>query len=111
MLKIVELPLIKFPSFISTQHNLQMIKMMMVQNMSLLLKDQNHNISPTFLKSDYEDAWILDTGATQHMTFRQDFFWNFQPCHLNSIFLADDTKHTPYGKGVVKVYLPGIGEK
>ena len=23
----------------------------------------------TFLRSEYEDAWILDTGATQHMTF------------------------------------------
>ena len=23
----------------------------------------------SFLRSDYEDAWILDTGATQHMTF------------------------------------------
>jgi hypothetical protein len=35
MQKIVELPLIKFPSFIKTQHSLQMIEMMMVQNMSL----------------------------------------------------------------------------
>jgi hypothetical protein len=33
--KIVELPLIKFPSFIKTQHSLQMIEMMMVQNMYL----------------------------------------------------------------------------
>ena len=45
------------------------------------------------------------------MTCRRDFFWNFQDCQLNSIFLADDTKHTPYGKGVVKVFLPDIGEK
>eukprot|EP00253_Pinus_taeda_P029068 PITA_29068 len=63
------------------------------------------------LRSDYEDAWILDSGATQHMTCQRDFFWNFQECQLNSIFLADDTKHTPYGKGVVKVFLPDIGEK
>jgi hypothetical protein len=45
------------------------------------------------------------------MTFRRDFFWNFQECHLNSIFLVDNMKHTPYGKGVVKVYLPDIGER
>ena len=45
------------------------------------------------------------------MMCRRDFFWNFQECHLNSIFLADDTKHTPYGKGAVKVFLLGIGEK
>eukprot|EP00253_Pinus_taeda_P022127 PITA_22127 len=63
------------------------------------------------IRSDYEDAWILDSGATQHMTCRRDFFWNFQECQLDSIFLADDTKHTPNGKGVVKVFLPDIGEK
>jgi hypothetical protein len=65
----------------------------------------------TDFQSDYEDAWILDSRASQHMTFRHDFFWNFQECHLNSIFLADNTKHTPYGRGVVKVYLPDIGER
>jgi hypothetical protein len=63
----------------------------------------------TNFKSYYEDAWILDSGASQHMTFRRGFFWNFQECHLNSVFLADHTKHTPYGKGIVKVYLPNIG--
>jgi hypothetical protein len=62
-------------------------------------------------QSDYEDAWILDSGASQHMTFRGDFFWDFQECHLNYVFLADNTKHTPYGRGVVKVYLPDIGER
>jgi len=36
MLKIIELLLIKLPSFSSTQRNLQMIKMMITQNMFLL---------------------------------------------------------------------------
>ena len=45
------------------------------------------------------------------MNFRWDFFWSFQQCHLNSIYLADKTKHTPSGKGVVKVFLPGIRER
>jgi hypothetical protein len=35
MQKIVKLPLIKFPSFIKTQHSLQMIETMMIQNMCL----------------------------------------------------------------------------
>ena len=65
----------------------------------------------TFLRSDYEDAWIMDTGETQHMTFRREFFWSFQQCHLNSIYLVDKTKHNPSGKGVVKFFLPGIGER
>ena len=45
------------------------------------------------------------------MTYRRDFFCNFQECHLNFVFLVDNTKHTPYGKGVLKVYLPDIGER
>jgi hypothetical protein len=68
------------------------------------------HISTNF-QSDYEYAWILELGASQHMTFRRDFFWIFQECHLNYVFLADNTKHNPYGKGVVKVYLPYIGER
>ena len=45
------------------------------------------------------------------MTFRKDLFWSFNECKLNSVFLADDTVHTPQEKGCVKVYLPDIGEK
>ena len=45
------------------------------------------------------------------MTFRKDLFWSFNECKLNSVFLADDTVHTPQGKGCVKVSLPDIGEK
>jgi hypothetical protein len=45
------------------------------------------------------------------MTFRHDFFRNFQECDLNYVFLTDNTKHTPYGRGVVKIYLPDIGER
>ena len=46
-------------------------------------------------KNDVEDAWIMDTGATQHMTHRKDFFWSYEYCHLNSIFLADDSINFP----------------
>ena len=45
------------------------------------------------------------------MTFRHDFFWDFKECHLNPFFLADRTQHNTYVKGVVKVYLPDIGER
>ena len=61
-------------------------------------------------QSDYEDAWILDSGESQHMTFRRDFFWDFKECHLNPVFLADHTQHIPYVKGFVKFYLPDIRE-
>jgi hypothetical protein len=59
----------------------------------------------------FENDWILDIGATQHMTYHIYYFWNYKYFQLNTIFLADDTNHIPQGKGSVKVFLPGIGEK
>jgi hypothetical protein len=50
-------------------------------------------VSNYSLKSDFEDAWILYTGVAQHMTFQCDFFWTFQECQLNSIFLVDEKTH------------------
>ena len=61
--------------------------------------------------SDFEYAWLLDIGETQHMNFRKYFFWSFNERTLNSFFLVDDTVHTPQGKGCVEVYIPDIGEK
>jgi hypothetical protein len=45
------------------------------------------------------------------MTYHRDCFWNYQDVQLNPIYLADDTTHIPQGKGSIKVFLPGIGEK
>jgi hypothetical protein len=61
-------------------------------------------------RSDFEDVWIKDIGSSQHMTYRKYLFWNYKYNHLSSIFLVDDTTHIPQGKGLVKVFLPGIGE-
>jgi hypothetical protein len=59
----------------------------------------------------FENDWILDTGATQHMTYRIDYFWNYKDVQLKPIYLADDTTHIPQGRGSVKFFLPVIGEK
>ena len=47
------------------------------------------------MKSDFEDAWIMDTNTAQQLTYNKDLFWTYQYCNLNSIFLADDTNHIP----------------
>jgi hypothetical protein len=62
------------------------------------------------MRKDFEDDWILDTGATQHMCYKKDYFWTYQDMELNPIYLADDTSHTPQGKGSVHFFLPGIGK-
>lgn len=70
------------------------------------------NIFPSSIKVVSEGTLsnIMDACATQHMTYRKEFFWSYQDCHLNSIILVDDTTHTPQGKGSVKVFLPRIWE-
>jgi hypothetical protein len=35
-------------------------------------------VSNYSFRSEYEDAWILDTGATQHMTFEEISFGHFR---------------------------------
>jgi hypothetical protein len=62
------------------------------------------------MRKDYEDDWILDTRATQHMCYIKYYFWTYQDMELNPIYLVDDTTHTPQGKGSVHFSLPGIGK-
>ena len=38
------------------------------------LESTNFVESSYCFKNDFEDAWIMDTGATQHMTQRKDSF-------------------------------------
>jgi hypothetical protein len=59
----------------------------------------------------FENDWILDTGATHHMTYHRDYFWNYKDVQLNPIYLSNDTTHIPRGKSSMKYFLPGIGEK
>jgi hypothetical protein len=62
------------------------------------------------MRKDYEDDWILDIGATQHMCYRKDYFRTYQDMGLNPIYLVDDKTHTPQGKISVHFSLPGIGK-
>jgi hypothetical protein len=74
--------------------------------------DRYEYVSSVVQQEDsFENDWILDIGATQYMTYRIDYFWNYQYLQLNIIYLYDDTTHIPQGKGSMKVFLPRIGEK
>ena len=48
-----------------------------------------------FHRSSLENDSILDIGATQHMPFQKDYFWNYRNIKLNQIYLGDDTIHIP----------------
>ena len=59
-------------------------------------------ITSTFdrLKPD----WIIDSGATQHMTYERDFLADYiefkKPCTVN---LGDNRKILAYGKGTYRI--------
>ena len=50
------------------------------------------------------DLWIVDSGATQHMTFERSRFSDYvefkQPCTVN---LGDNRTILAYGKGTYRI--------
>lgn len=50
-----------------------------------------------------DDEWILDTGASRHITCRRDLFWTFQESTSSSISLADNSSHQVLGSRHIKI--------
>lgn len=109
-IKDYQTPILKIPKFHLTHFYNDQV--MMLHNIFFITlqssKSKTLQVS-TYLKSEYEDGLILDISTTQHMPVWWGFFWAFEQCQLNSIFLVDDTTHTPCGKGILNVFPPGIG--
>ena len=72
----------------------------------------NLSINEVFSTSfaSWEDTWILDTGATCHMTFRRDCFDTFSD-HIDGIVYFVDKSHLkPSGIGSIRLKLPIIAD-
>jgi hypothetical protein len=54
------------------------------------------------------DAWLLDTGATSHMTFRRDFFEDFDENVDGIVHFADRSSLKPLGMGTIRLKLPEL---
>jgi hypothetical protein len=54
------------------------------------------------------DTWLLDTGATSHMTFRRDFFEEFDDNVDEVLYFADISSLKPFGMGTIWIKLIGI---
>ena len=58
--------------------------------------------------SSYTYCWLLDTGATSHMTFRKDYFEEINET-INVIFyFVDKSSLKPKGMGTIRLKMPGI---
>ncbi len=54
--------------------------------------------------------WIVDSGATQHMTFEQEWFSTYECISPRRVFMGDDTVLEAIGKGNIKATMQVGGE-
>jgi hypothetical protein len=50
-------------------------------------------------------GWIVDSGATQHMTFEQEWFTTYERISPRKVFMGDDTVLEAIGKGNIKATM------
>ena len=58
--------------------------------------------------TSWRDDWLLDSGATCHMTFRKYFFEEFTDKVDGVVYFADKSKLKPSGLGTVRLKLLGL---
>ncbi len=56
-----------------------------------------------FVATTYD--WIVDSGATQHMTFEQEWFTMYKHISPRRVFMGDDTVLEAIGKGSIKATM------
>ena len=85
------------PSKTSTTKRKMIIKIKMLVNILILLivyivAHCNLGINEMTSLSSYKDCWLLDTGATSHMTFRKDCFEELNETINGIVYFADRVK-------------------
>ena len=56
----------------------------------------------------WRDDWLLDSGATCHMTFRKYFFEEFPDKVDGEVYFTNKSKLKPSMLGTIKFKLPGL---
>lgn len=56
----------------------------------------------------YKDAWLLDIGATCHMTFQRDFFEYFSDNVDGIVYIVDKSSLKPSRIGIIMLKLLGF---
>jgi hypothetical protein len=54
--------------------------------------------------------WIVDSGATQHMTFQQKWFTTYEHISPKRVFMGDDIILEAIGKGSIKAIMQVGGQ-
>ena len=56
--------------------------------------------------ASWRDTWLLDTGATCHMTFGKEFFEELNDNVHGSAYFVDKSSLKPKGSGTIRLKLP-----
>ena len=56
--------------------------------------------------SSYKDCWLLDTGATSHMTFIKDCFEELNEKIDGIVYFADKSSIKTKGMGTIRLKMP-----
>jgi len=60
--------------------------------------------------ASWKNDWLLDSGATCHMTHRKDFFEEFTDNVDGAVYFVDQSKIKPSGLGTIRLQLPSLPE-
>jgi len=90
------------------------------QNCAFVLTDDNshkkfctpvsNEQSKSSLDSDSSEVWLLDSGASRHITYRREWFTSYEPITGEEIRLGDDGICSVRGTGTIKI-LKLIGDQ
>ena len=58
--------------------------------------------------ASWKNDWLIDSGATCHMSHRKYFFEDFTDNVDGAIYFADKSKLNPSGLGTIRLKLPGL---
>jgi hypothetical protein len=67
-------------------------------------------VAPLSVNDHTTYDWIVDLGATQHMTFEQEWFTTYERIPPRKVFMGDDTVLEAIGKGNMKATMYVGGE-
>jgi len=80
---------------------LEIVKPTNTGSSSLAFSGTSQAYALSVLQSIAQGTWVVDSGATDHMTHSSTEFISYRPCLSNKkIATADDTFITIVGKGV-----------
>ena len=67
--------------------------------------EENYLFMSALSASLKSDEWYVDSGASNHLTGRREYFTTFEPMEPRKVYLGDSTFHEAVGKGSIDITI------